>query len=229
LLRLVTQHIKGGGIPFDTKTSWRSKSCHAVLFTSLELLKMNDITSAKERCGRWLYPQPPTLMWRRGDTDGCGCGRPLSLTRRVIPSPLTFEKLSSHSHQSNSKSKCREAEDSSKLPSCYSGLALPHWVFTSKYPTRSTCLCYPWLVSRLFMHDLRESTLHHSLCCGLIESRNIHDEYCIKQAILTEVSTSIKDLRARGLHGWEHQSRLTPRMFFLEGMRCHQELIPATC
>jgi hypothetical protein len=94
------------------------------------------------------------------------------------------------------------------------GLALPHWVLTLKYPTRSTCLCYPWLVSRLFMHDLRESTLHHSLCCGLIESRNIHDEYCIKQAILTEVSTSIKDLRARGLHAWEHQSRLTPRIFF---------------
>jgi len=33
LLRLVTQHIKGGGIPFEKKTSWRSKSCHAVLFT----------------------------------------------------------------------------------------------------------------------------------------------------------------------------------------------------
>jgi hypothetical protein len=60
------------------------------------------------------------------------------------------------------------------------------------------------------------------LCCGLIESRNIHDEYCIKQAILTKLSTSIKDLRARGPHGWEHQSHLTPRMVFLEGKRCNQ-------
>lgn len=82
------------------------------------------------------------------------------------------------------------------MPSYSSWLALPHWVFTSTSPTRSMRLCYPWLVSRLFTHDLRESKLHHSLCCGLIE---YHDVYCIRQAILTQGSTSAKDLRARGL------------------------------
>ncbi len=33
LLRFVTQHMEGGAIPFDRKTSWWSNSCHAVLFT----------------------------------------------------------------------------------------------------------------------------------------------------------------------------------------------------
>jgi hypothetical protein len=114
--------------------------------------------------------------------------------------------------------KCREPEDSSKVLSYFSWLALPHWVLTSTYPTRSMRLCYPWLVSRLFTHDFRESKLHHSLCCGLIE---YHDVYCIRQAILTQGSTSIKDLRARGLHGWEHQSHLHRSCFFLEGKPCH--------
>jgi hypothetical protein len=82
-------------------------------------------------------------------------------------------------------------------------------------------LCYLGPFSILFMHETWESKLYSSLCCPPIESRHIHDEYCIRQAISAAVSPTNQGSATTRDSCLGTPSHRAWMMCFLEEKHCH--------